>query len=234
MSWPISQAWELGSERSWWRSAGPGSTVLGPSVVRELAGEQRSGEAQHRPGSEQDPFPPQMCFSDGKAAKTLLPAVLPPWSQGESSIAGRGSSPPVPELNLPTHLSRIQFTPDREAPCIWGSGKGNPRPGWWEMGGGWLARPTLPQSAARRERITTARRSSVCHARRAPSRREKGSSPATFALGVMPTGLLEPPTSPHVQVPGEQTIQSGLGWAVGCPWARDFPIGRLRLQATPS
>ncbi|XP_026913736.1 signal peptide, CUB and EGF-like domain-containing protein 3 isoform X10 [Acinonyx jubatus] len=54
--------------------------------------------------------------------------------------------------------------------------------------------------AARRERITTARRSSVCHAQRAPSRREKGSSPATFALGVMPTGLSEPPTSPHVQV----------------------------------
>lgn len=91
------------------------------------------------------------------------------------------------------------------------------------MGGGWLARPTLPQSAARRERITTARRSSVYHARRAPSRREKGSSPATFALGVMPTGLSEPPTSPHVQVPGEQTIQSGVGWALGRPWAWDFP-----------
>lgn len=90
-------------------------------------------------------------------------------------------------------------------------------------GGGWLARPTLPQSAARRERITTARRSSVCHAQRAPSRREKGSSPATFALGVMPTGLLEPPTSPHVQVPGEQTMQSGVGWALGRPWAWDFP-----------
>lgn len=100
-----------------------------------------------------------------------------------------------------------------------GSGKGNSRPGWWEIvGGGWLARPTLPQSAARRERITTARRSSVCHAQRAPSRREKGSSPATFALGVMPTGLLEPPTSPRVQVPGEQTIQSGVGWALGRPW----------------
>lgn len=63
----------------------------------------------------------------------------------------------------------------------------------------------------------------MCHAQRAPSRREKGSSPATFALGVMPTGLLEPPTSPHVQVPGEQTIQSGVGWALGRPWAWDFP-----------
>lgn len=57
----------------------------------------------------------------------------------------------------------------------------------------------------------------MCHAQRAPSRREKGSSPATFALGVMPTGLSEPPTSPHVQVPGEQTIQSGVGWALGRP-----------------
>lgn len=66
-------------------------------------------------------------------------------------------------------------------------------------------------SAARRERITTARRSSVCHAQRAPSRREKGSSPATFALGVMPTGLLEPPTSPHVQVSAHlaNTLQMG-------------------------
>lgn len=98
--------------------------------------------------------------------------------------------------------------------------------------GGWLARPTLPQSAARRERITTARRSSVCHAQQAPSRRGKGSSPATFALGVMPTGLLEPPTSPRVQVPGEQTMQSGLGWALGCPWAWGFPKGRPRLQAS--
>jgi hypothetical protein len=44
MSWPTSQAWELGSEQSWWRSAGPGSIVLAPSVVRDLAGEQGSGE----------------------------------------------------------------------------------------------------------------------------------------------------------------------------------------------
>lgn len=111
-------------------------------------------------------------------------------------------------------------------------GRGVPGLGGGNCGGGWLARPTLPQSAARRERITTARRSSVCHAQRAPSRREKGSSPATFALGVMPTGLLEPPTSPRVQVPGEQTIQSGVGWALGRPWAWDFPKGRPRLQAT--
>lgn len=90
--------------------------------------------------------------------------------------------------------------------------------------GGWLARPTLPQSAARRERITTARRSSVYHAQRAPSKRGKGSSPATFALGVMPMGLLEPPTSPRVQVPGEQITDrarvgagtaSGMGFSKG-------------------
>lgn len=98
-------------------------------------------------------------------------------------------------------------------------------------GGGWLARPTLPQSAARRERITTARRSSVCHAQRAPSRREKGNSPATFALGVMPTGLLEPPTSPHVQVPGEQIIEWGRV-GTGTPMGMGFPKGRPRLQAT--
>lgn len=148
---------------------------------------------------------------------------------GASNPPAHGSGPPIPP-------SRIVFVPRQRFSLNWGLwggvGRGVPGLGGGNWGGGWLARPTLPQSAARRERITTARRSSVCHAQRAPSRREKGSSPATFALGVMPTGLLEPPTSPRVQVPGEQTIQSGVGWALGCPWAWDFPKGRPRLQAT--
>lgn len=50
---------------------------------------------------------------------------------------------------------------------------GNEQSWWRPVGlGSTVLGPSV--SAARRERITTARRSSVCHAQRAPSRREKG------------------------------------------------------------
>lgn len=59
-----------------WRPVGLGSTALGPSVVRELAGEQGSrevGKAQLGSGSEQDTLHLSRC----EAAKTLLPIIFP-------------------------------------------------------------------------------------------------------------------------------------------------------------
>lgn len=73
MSWPTSQAQRLGSELNQWRPAGLGSTALGPSVVRELAGERGVGKAQLGSGSEQDTLHLSRC----EAAKTLLPIILP-------------------------------------------------------------------------------------------------------------------------------------------------------------
>ena len=192
-------------------------------------GEYGSGKARLGPGSEQNTLWPQLRLSNCEAAKTLRPIILCSLVPG-CNLEGhhQSSCTWLWPLILP---SRILF-PKRFSlhPGEW---EGESQA--WVVGnrgwGGWLARPTLPQSAARRGRITTARRSSVCHAQRAPSRRGKGSSPATFALGVMPTGLLEPPTSPRVQVPGGKHRRAGRV-GTGTPVAVGFPKGRLRLQAT--
>lgn len=63
MNWPTSRGQELGSEPRWRRPVDLGSTALGLSVVRELAGEKGNrgvGKAQPGPDSEQDTLWPQL------------------------------------------------------------------------------------------------------------------------------------------------------------------------------
>lgn len=55
--------------------------------------------------------------------------------------------------------------------------------------------PPGSQSAARREPITTGRRSSACPAPLAPTRRRRGSSPVTCVPAATPSDPQEPPTS---------------------------------------
>lgn len=79
MNWPTSRAQELGSELSQQRPVGLGSTVLGLSVVRELAGERGSrgtGKAQLGPDSESRTLYGLSCTSNCEAAKTLLPVII--------------------------------------------------------------------------------------------------------------------------------------------------------------
>ncbi|XP_064354328.1 signal peptide, CUB and EGF-like domain-containing protein 3 isoform X8 [Dromaius novaehollandiae] len=79
--------------------------------------------------------------------------------------------------------------------------------------------------AARRERITTARRSSACPARPAPTRRRKASSRATCVPGATPSAPWEPPTSraARVSVPPASTLPTASSPASRVPAAPTSP-----------
>lgn len=123
---------------------------------------------------------------------------------------------------------KLSVAPERQESCGPGQQRLASKCGKEERGGvtrgpgGGSARsitdvPPGSQSAARREPITTGRRSSACPAHPAPTRRGRASSPVTCVPAATPSDPSEPPTSPAAPVRGAQPgLEAHSGDVQGC------------------
>lgn len=89
------------------------------------------------------------------------------------------------------------------------------------------------QLAARREPITTGRRSSASPAPRAPTRRRRGSSPATCVPAATPSAPWEPPTSPAARVRGHGGGSGVSAWGHPHPAISVPPSRRWKSPGHP-